>query len=62
LAYDDEDTPQDKLLIHEPFKDQIFLLNDDRSIEKLLQHIEKPRKKKFDGVAHTAKKLLELVF
>lgn len=61
LAYDDEDTPKENFIIHEPFKDQIFLLNDDHSLEKLLHYIEKPRKYFFDGVAHTANKLLELV-
>jgi hypothetical protein len=61
LAYDDGDTPQESLFIPEPFKDQIFLINDHSSVEKLLQYIEKPRKSFFDGVAHTANKMLDLV-
>ena len=61
LAYDDGDTPLESLFIPDPFKDQIFLINDHSSVEKLLQYIEKPRKSFFDGVAHTANKLLNLV-
>jgi hypothetical protein len=61
LAYDDGDTPQESLFVPDPFKDQIFLINDHSSVEKLLQYIEKPRKSFFDGVAHTANKMLELV-
>ena len=61
LAYDDGDTPQESLFIPDHFKDQIFLINDHSSVEKLLQYIEKPRKSFFDGVAHTANKMLELV-
>ena len=61
LAYDDGDTPQESLFISEPFKDQIFLINDYSSAEKLLHFIDKPRKSFFDGVAHTANKMQELV-
>jgi len=61
LAYDDGDTPQESLFIPDPFKEQIFLINDHSSVEKLLQYIEKPRNSFFDGVAHTANKMLELV-
>ena len=61
LAYDDGDTPQESLFIPDPFKEQIFLINDHSSVEKLLQYIEKPRKSFFDGVAHTANKMLDLV-
>ena len=60
LAYDDGDTPPESLFIPDPFKDQIFLINDHPSVKKLLQYIEKPRKSFFDGVAHTANKMLEL--
>jgi len=62
LAFDDGDTPQENLFIPDPFKEQIFLINDHSCVEKLLQYIEKPRKSFFDGVAHTANKMLELVF
>jgi glycosyltransferase involved in cell wall biosynthesis len=61
LAYDDGDTPQESLFVPDPFNDQIFLINDHSSVEKLLHYIEKPRKSFFDGVAHTANRMLELV-
>jgi glycosyltransferase involved in cell wall biosynthesis len=61
LAYDDGDTPQESLFIPDHFKDQIFLINNYSLVEKLLQYIEKPRKSFFDGVAHTANKMLKLV-
>ena len=61
LAYDDGDTLLESLFTPDPFKDQIFLINDHSSVEKLLHYIEKPRKSFFDGVAHTANKMLELV-
>jgi hypothetical protein len=61
LAYDDKDTPQESLFVADLFKDQIFLINDHSSVEKLHQYIEKPRKSFFDGVAHTANKMLELI-
>ena len=61
LAYDDGDTPQKSLFIPDPFKDQIFLINDHSSVEKLLHYIEKPRKSFFDGVAHNANKMIDLV-
>jgi hypothetical protein len=61
LAYDDGDTPQESLFVPEPFQDQVFLINDHSSVEKLLQYIEKTSKSFFDGVAHTAIKMLELV-
>ena len=61
LAYDDGDTPQESLFVPDPFKDQIFLINAHSSIEKLLKYLEKPRKSFFDGVAHNANKMLELV-
>ena len=61
LAYDDGDTPQINLIIPKQLKDQIFLINDHSSVEKLLLYIEKPRKSFFDSVAHTANKMLKLV-
>ena len=60
LAYDDGDTPQCGLFTPAPFKDQIFLINNESSVEKLLQFIEKPRKSFVDGVALTADKMLQL--
>jgi hypothetical protein len=61
LAFDDEDTPKESLFIPDQFKDQVFLINDHPSVEKLPQYINKPRKPFFDGVAYTANKMLELV-
>ena len=61
LVNDDGDTPQQNLIVHDPFQDQIFLLNENSSAKRLLQFIDKPRKSFFDGVAHTANKMLELV-
>jgi hypothetical protein len=61
LAFDDEDTPKESLFIPDQFKDQVFLINDHPSVEKLPQYIKKPRKPFFDGVAYTANKMLELV-
>ena len=61
LAYDDGDSPQESLFITDPFKDQIFLINNDSLVDKLIYYIEKPRKSFFDGVAHTANKMLELI-
>ncbi len=61
LAYDDADTPQESLFIPDPFKDQIFLINNHSSLQKLLQYVEKTRKSFFDGIAHTANKMLDLV-
>jgi glycosyltransferase involved in cell wall biosynthesis len=61
LAYDDGDTSQESLFIPDPFNDQIFLINDDSSVENILKYEGKPRKPFFDGVAHTANKMLEFV-
>ena len=61
LAYDDGDTANESLITTNPFQDQIFLINDNYLAEKVLQFIDKPRKCFFDGVAHTAKKMLDLV-
>ncbi len=61
LAYDDGDTPKESLFVPKKFKDQIFIINNDSSVEKLLKYTEKPRKPFFDGVAYTANKMLELV-
>ncbi|MEC8043087.1 MAG: hypothetical protein VX130_00645 [Verrucomicrobiota bacterium] len=61
LAYDDGDTAEESLFIPEPFKDQIFLINDDSSAKRLLNFMDKPRKSFFDGVAHTANKMLDMI-
>ena len=61
LAYDDGDTPKESLFIPDQFTDQIFLINDDSSVENILKYMDKPRKPFFDGVTYTANKMLELV-
>ena len=61
LAFDDGDTPKDKLLIMQEYQDQVFLLNDSSVTQKLFSFLKKPRKTFFDGVAYTAKKMLEIV-
>lgn len=61
LAYDDGDTPKDKLLIMQKYQDQIFLLNDSSATQNLFSFLKKPQKTFFDGVAHTAKKMLEII-
>ena len=61
LAYDDGDTAKGSLITTDLFQDQIFLINDNYSAENVLKFIDKPRKCFFDGVAHTAKKMLGLV-
>ena len=61
LAFDDGDTPKDKLLIMQEYQDQVFLLNDSSVTQKLFSFLKKPRKTFFDGVAYTAKKMLEVI-
>lgn len=60
LVYNDGDTPEESLFILDQFKDQIFLLNDPFSDKKLLHFLNKNPKPFFDGVAYTAKKMLEI--
>jgi hypothetical protein len=43
------------------FIDQIFLLNEDSTADRMISFLEKPRKSFFDGVAYTAKKMLDIV-
>jgi len=61
LSYDDGDTPKNKLFIMQEYQDQVFLLNDPSVIQKLFSFLKKPRKTFFDGVAYTAKKMLEVI-
>jgi len=61
LSYDDGDTPKNKLFIMQEYQDQVFLLNDPSVIQKLFSFLKKPRKTFFDGVAYTAKKMLEVL-
>ena len=61
LAFDDGDTPKDKLFVFEQFSDQVYLLDDVNFLERLIAFMQEKRKPFFDGVAHTANKMLELV-
>ena len=61
LSYDDGDTPKNKLSIMQEYHDQVFLLNDSSVTQKLFSFLKKPRKTFFDGVAYTAKKMLEVL-
>lgn len=60
LAYDDGDTPKEKLFVMEQFEDQVFLLNDISLIDRLVLFMQKPRKNFFDGVAYTSKIMIRL--
>lgn len=62
IAFDDMDTPWEKLFVMEQFKDQIFLLNDSSVSKRLESFMQKPRKPFFDGVAFTKRKMLELIY
>ena len=62
LAYDDGDTPKGKLFVMNEFIDQVFLLNDDSTVARMISFLQKPRKHFFDGVAHTAKKMLKIIY
>ena len=59
LAYDDGDTPKNNLFVMQEFEDQVFLLNETFVSKKLTSFFKKSRKPFFDGVAYTAKKMLE---
>ena len=61
LAFDDGDTPKDKLFIMQEYQDQVFLLNDSSVTQKLFSFLKKPRKTFFDGVAYTAENMLEVI-
>jgi glycosyltransferase involved in cell wall biosynthesis len=60
-AYDDGDTPKQNLFMFEPFKDQIFLINESSNTERIVQFGDRPRKPFFDGVAHTADNMLKML-
>ena len=61
LAFDDGDTPKDKLFIMQEYQDQVFLLNDSSVTQKLFSFLKKPRKTFFDGVAYTAENMLKVI-
>lgn len=60
VAYDDGDTPKQKLFVMNRFKDQIFLLNENLMSDRIIAFMQKPRKTFFAGIPYTAKKMLEL--
>lgn len=61
LAFDDGDTAKSNLFVMNEFSDQIFLLNEDSTSDRIISFLQKPRKSFFDGVAYTAKKMLSIV-
>lgn len=61
FAFDDEDTPKEKLFIFEQFSDQVFLLENCKFIPRLLASMRKKRKPFFDGVAYTTEEMLGIL-
>ena len=59
LVYDDGDTSKECLFAFPKFSDQFFLINDPDHMTNLYHFMEKPRKPFFDGVHHTALKMLD---
>jgi hypothetical protein len=58
IAFDDGDTPVGKLLLSKRFDKQILLLNETDCVEKLLEILDGPNRSVFDGVSHTAEKMI----
>lgn len=61
IAFDDGDTPKEKLFVMNEFENQVFLLNDESVTNRLIESIQRPRITHFDGVAYTAKEMLKLI-
>ena len=61
IAFDDGDTPKDKLFVIKEFEDQIFLLNENTFIENLISFMGSERKPFFNGVKRTAKDMIDLI-
>lgn len=61
LTYDDGDTRKENLFSFKPFEDQIFQIHAPNEITKLVKFISFGRKAFFDGVAYTAKSMLDLI-
>tara|TARA_Y100001933_G_scaffold252035_1_gene290462 strand:- start:3067 stop:4104 length:1038 start_codon:yes stop_codon:yes gene_type:complete len=59
LAYDDGDTSEENLFVPEPFREQVFLLNEENISKPLIKFMQKPARPFFDGVSHVGKKMLE---
>lgn len=61
LAYDDGDTSVENLFVPEPFREQVFLLNEENQSEHLIKFMQKPARSFFDGVSHVGEKMLEVI-
>jgi hypothetical protein len=61
IAFDDGDTPKDKLFVIKEFEDQIFLLNDTRCVENLISSMGSERKPFFNGIKRTTKDMITLI-
>jgi glycosyltransferase involved in cell wall biosynthesis len=61
IAFDDGDTPKDKLFVIKEFEDQIFLLNDNRCVENLISSMGSERKPFFNGIKRTTKDMINLI-
>jgi glycosyltransferase involved in cell wall biosynthesis len=60
IAFDDGDTPMEELLLGKRFDKQILLLNETDCVEKLLEILDAPNRSVFDGISHTAEKMLAM--
>ena len=61
LAYDDGDTPTKDLIFMEGFNDQIFILNNLNNLDEMTDYMERSRRPSFDGVAYTAKEIINML-
>ena len=61
IAFDDGDTPKDKLFVMKNFEDQIFLLNENTCMKKICSFMESERKPFFNGVKRTAMNMIDLI-
>jgi hypothetical protein len=58
LAYDDGDTSVENLFVPEPFREQVFLLNEENISGHLIKFMQIPARSFFDGVSHVAENML----
>lgn len=61
IVYDDGDTPAEKLFVLDEFSDQIYFLDNEDLISKLVTCFNKKRKPFFDGVAYAVNQMLRLI-
>ena len=61
LAHDDYDTPANKILVNEEFRDQIFIVNENPCPRVILNKIKNKNKNFFNGSSFTASCLLEML-